>query len=59
VAPASVAAAWRTVGVAIVAVATSGGDLSKVKGVDAAAVQRASAAIAADAKAQCHLVLSS
>ena len=58
VAPAALASAWHTVGVAIVAVATSGGHLSRVKGVEPAQVQRAAGVIAADAEAHCHLVLS-
>lgn len=57
VAPASVSGAWHTLGPALVAIATSGGDLTRVKGVDARKVQRAASVIALDAKAHCHLSL--
>jgi hypothetical protein len=57
-APGPVAAAWRTLGAAVMALAASGGDLTQVKGIDAAQVRRAATAVAADAKAECHLSLS-
>jgi hypothetical protein len=59
VAPSSVAASWKVLGTAVTAIVSSGGDLTKVKDLDAAAVQKASTAIAADAKSSCGVNLSS
>jgi hypothetical protein len=57
VAPANLARAWSTVGAAIVAVSSSGGDVGHVKGIDAATVRQSAATIAADASAHCRLTL--
>jgi hypothetical protein len=57
VAPTSVAAAWHTLGDALVAVVASGGDIAKVHGVDPHAVQRAAATVSADARTGCHVDL--
>ena len=58
VAPASVAQPWQTLGSAVIALVTSGGGTTGVKGADAAAVQKASSAIASDAKHSCGIELS-
>lgn len=58
VAPAVLRDPWHTLAGAVTALVASGGDLSKAKGVDAAAVSRAAAAIAADAKRSCSVDLS-
>jgi hypothetical protein len=59
VAPSMVAGAWKVLGGAVVALVSSGGDTTKVKGIDAAAVSRAAATVAADAKRSCGVDLSS
>jgi hypothetical protein len=59
VAPARVAGPWRVVGSAVITLVASGGDASKVHGVDAAAVRKAVSTVAADAKHSCGVDLSS
>lgn len=59
VAPARVAGPWRVVGSAVITLVASGGDASKVHGVDAAAVRTAVSTVAADAKHSCGVDLSS
>ena len=59
VAPARVAGPWRVVGSAVITLVASGGDASKVHGVDAAAVREAVSTVAADAKHSCGVDLSS
>jgi hypothetical protein len=58
-APASVSRPWRVLGSAVVAIVASGGDTTKVKGINGAAVQQAAAAVSADAKRNCGVDLSS
>lgn len=57
VAPSAVAQPWRVLGPAVTSLVASRGDLAKVHRVDAAAVQRAANAIAADAKRSCGVDL--
>jgi len=57
-APASVSGAWHVLGPAVVKIVASGGNLRQVKGIDPAAVQHAATAIAAHAKAACHVDVS-
>ncbi|HKC29242.1 MAG TPA: hypothetical protein VKB75_14610 [Jatrophihabitans sp.] len=59
VAPPTAAGPWRVLGPAVLALVGSGGDLAKVKGIDAAAVQEAARVVAADAKRSCGVDLSS
>jgi hypothetical protein len=59
VAPASISGSWKVLGGAVVSLVESGGDMTKVKGVDSAAVQKAAGTISADAKTSCDLDLSS
>jgi hypothetical protein len=59
VAPASVAGPWHVLGRAVITLVGSGGDSTKVKGVDAAAVREAASTVAADAKRSCGVDLSS
>jgi hypothetical protein len=58
VAPSPVARSWQVLGDVVLKLVASGGDLSKVKGVDQAAVQRAGTAVAAHAKSTCHVNVS-
>jgi hypothetical protein len=58
VAPTSVAGSWRVLGGAVTSLVAAGGNASKVKNVDAAAVQKAAATIASDAKRSCGVDLS-
>lgn len=57
VAPPSVAGPWRVLGPAVLTLVDSGGDSTKVKGIDAAAVRKAATAVAADAKHSCGVDL--
>ena len=58
VAPARVAGPWRVLGSAVITLVASGGDASKVHGVDVAAVRKAAGTVAADAKHSCGVDLS-
>jgi hypothetical protein len=57
VAPSSVAGSWKVLGSAVLTLVASGGDPTKVKGVDAAAVRAAASTVAADAKHSCGVDL--
>jgi hypothetical protein len=58
VAPSGVAGSWKVLGSAVLTFVESGGDSTKVKGVDAAAVRKAESTVAADAKHSCGVDLS-
>lgn len=58
VAPSAVAGAWKVLGSAVLTFVESGGDSSKAKGIDAAAVGTAASTVAADAKRSCGVDLS-
>jgi hypothetical protein len=58
VAPPTVARSWKVLGPAVIALVESGGDLTKVKGIDAAAVGTAARKVAADARRSCGVDLS-
>jgi hypothetical protein len=58
VAPASIAGSWQVLGPAVITLVESGGDLTSVKRVDAAAVRKAVSTVAADAKHSCGVDLS-
>lgn len=58
VAPGEVKAPWGVLGPAVIALVESGGDTSRVTGIDTAAVQRAAVAIAADSRSRCGVDLS-
>jgi hypothetical protein len=58
VAPSTAAGAWKVLGNAVITVVASGGDTTKVKTVDAAAVRTAAGTVAADAKRSCGVDLS-
>lgn len=58
VAPAEVASSWQVLGNTIIAVVRSGGDPSRITGVDAAATRAAVAAVSADATSRCGVNLS-
>jgi hypothetical protein len=57
-APAAVAGPWHVLGHAVITLVASGGDPTKVKGVDAAAVRRAASTVAAQARHSCGVDLS-
>ena len=58
VAPATVAGPWHVLGPAVITIVGSGGDTTKVKGIDAAAVRTAASTVAADAMRSCGVDLS-
>jgi hypothetical protein len=58
VAPSPFAHSWQILGAVVLKVVASGGDLSKVKGVDQVAVQQAGTTVAAHAKSTCHVNVS-
>jgi hypothetical protein len=57
-APSSIAGSWQVLGPAVLTLVESGGDTTKVKGIDAAAVSKAAGTVAADAKHSCGVDLS-
>jgi hypothetical protein len=57
VAPAAVSSDWKVVGTAVLALVNAGGKAPKASAVDGAALQKASAAIAADASSSCGVDL--
>jgi hypothetical protein len=57
VAPSAVAGSWKVLGPAVLTIVHSGGDWTKVKGVDAAAVRKAASTVAAHAKHSCGVDL--
>ena len=58
VAPNEVAADWQVIGKAVMTLVKSGGTAPKTPQVDGAAIQKAAAAVAADAEKNCHVDLS-
>jgi hypothetical protein len=58
VAPSDLAGSWKVLGSAVLTFVQSGGDSTKVQGIDAAAVRAAASTVAADAKRSCGVDLS-
>jgi hypothetical protein len=58
VAPSNLTGPWKVLGSAMLTFVESGGDTTKVQGIDAAAVRSAASTVAADAKRGCGVDLS-
>jgi hypothetical protein len=58
VAPSDLAGSWKVLGSAVLTFVQSGGDSTKVQGIDAVAVRTAAGTVAADAKRGCGVDLS-
>lgn len=58
VAPSDLAGSWKVLGSAVLTFVESGGDSTKVQGIDAAAVRTAASTVAAEAKRSCGVDLS-
>jgi hypothetical protein len=58
-APSAMAGSWKVLGPVVLTIVESGGDTTKVKGIDAAAVRKAASTVAAHAKHSCGVDLAS